>query len=60
LSHPRERSECYHCPASTHSQQAHASDLAAILAEGPWQGGWMELGDAETMALDGGHRVCHG
>ena len=53
-------SECYHCPG-IHPQLNKLTpyDLGGDYApEGPWQGGWMELvDDAETMALDGGHRA---
>ena len=53
-------SECYHCPG-IHPQLNKLTpyDLGGDFApDGPWQGGWMELvGDAETMALDGGHRA---
>ena len=53
-------SECYHCPG-IHPQLNKLTpyDLGGDLApDGPWQGGWMELvDDAETMALDGGHRA---
>ena len=53
-------SECYHCPG-IHPQLNKLTpyDLGGDFSpEGPWQGGWMELvGDAETMALDGGHRA---
>jgi phenylpropionate dioxygenase-like ring-hydroxylating dioxygenase large terminal subunit len=52
-------SECYHCPG-IHPQLNKLTpyDLGGDFApDGPWQGGWMELVDnAETMALDGGHR----
>ena len=52
-------SECYHCPG-IHPQLNKLTpyDLGGDYApDGPWQGGWMELvDDAETMALDGGHR----
>jgi glycine betaine catabolism A len=52
-------SECYHCPG-LHPQLNRLTpyDLGGDFdTTGPWQGGWMELvGDAETMALDGGHR----
>jgi Rieske 2Fe-2S family protein len=53
-------SECYHCPG-IHPQLNKLTpyDLGGDFApNGPWQGGWMELvDDAETMALDGGHRA---
>ena len=53
-------SECYHCPG-IHPQLNKLTpyDLGGDFApDGPWQGGWMELVDnAETMALDGGHRA---
>jgi Rieske 2Fe-2S family protein len=53
-------SECYHCPG-IHPQLNKLTpyDLGGDFApEGPWQGGWMELvEDAETMALEGGHRA---
>jgi Phenylpropionate dioxygenase and related ring-hydroxylating dioxygenases, large terminal subunit len=53
-------SECYHCPG-IHPQLNKLTpyDIGGDYApEGPWQGGWMELvEDAETMALDGGHRA---
>ena len=53
-------SECYHCPG-IHPQLNKLTpyDLGGDYAPaGPWQGGWMELvDDAETMALDGGHRA---
>jgi Rieske 2Fe-2S family protein len=53
-------SECYHCPG-IHPQLNKLTpyDLGGDYApDGPWQGGWMELvEDAETMALDGGHRA---
>jgi Rieske 2Fe-2S family protein len=53
-------SECYHCPA-IHPQLNRLTpyDIGGdYSSEGPWQGGWMELvDDAETMALDGGHRA---
>ena len=53
-------SECYHCPG-IHPQLNKLTpyDLGGDFApDGPWQGGWMELvDDAETMALDGGHRA---
>ena len=53
-------SECYHCPG-IHPQLNKLTpyDLGGDYApDGPWQGGWMELvDDAETMALDGGHRA---
>ena len=53
-------SECYHCPG-IHPQLNKLTpyDLGGDFSpEGPWQGGWMELVDeAETMALDGGHRA---
>jgi Rieske 2Fe-2S family protein len=52
-------SECYHCPG-VHPQLNRLTpyDLGGDFAPaGPWQGGWMELvGDAETMAVHGGHR----
>ncbi len=52
-------SECYHCPG-IHPQLNKLTpyDLGGDFApDGPWQGGWMELVDnAETMAIDGGHR----
>jgi glycine betaine catabolism A len=52
-------SECYHCPG-IHPQLNKLTpyDLGGDFApDGPWQGGWMELVEnAETMALDGGHR----
>ncbi|MFI5200206.1 MAG: aromatic ring-hydroxylating dioxygenase subunit alpha, partial [Candidatus Limnocylindrales bacterium] len=52
-------SECYHCPG-LHPQLNKLTpyDLGGDYeSEGPWEGGWMELaGDAETMALEGGHR----
>jgi phenylpropionate dioxygenase-like ring-hydroxylating dioxygenase large terminal subunit len=52
-------SECYHCPG-LHPQLNHLTpyDLGGdFVTDGPWQGGWMELtGNAETMALQGGHR----
>lgn len=51
-------SECYHCPG-LHPQLNKLTpyDLGADFEpHGAWQGGWMELvGEAETMALDGGH-----
>lgn len=51
-------SECYHCPG-VHPQLNRLTpyDLGGDYEpQGAWQGGWMELvGDAETMALDGGH-----
>ncbi len=51
-------SECYHCPP-VHPQlnQLTPYDLGEDFEpDGAWQGGWMELvGEAETMALDGGH-----
>ena len=54
-------SECYHCPG-IHPQLNKLTpyDLGGDFApDGPWQGGWMELvDDAETMALDGGHRAA--
>ena len=53
-------SECYHCPG-IHPQLNKLTpyDLGGDFEpDGPWQGGWMELvDDAETMALDGGHRA---
>ena len=53
-------SECYHCPG-IHPQLNKLTpyDLGGDFEpHGAWQGGWMELvGDAETMALDGGHRA---
>ena len=53
-------SECYHCPG-IHPQLNKLTpyDIGGDYSpEGPWQGGWMELvDDAETMALDGGHRA---
>ncbi|MEA2611573.1 MAG: glycine betaine catabolism [Chloroflexota bacterium] len=53
-------SECYHCPG-IHPQLNKLTpyDLGGDYSpDGPWQGGWMELvDDAETMALDGGHRA---
>jgi Rieske 2Fe-2S family protein len=52
-------SECYHCPG-VHPQLNRLTpyDLGGDFEpNGEWQGGWMELvGDAETMALQGGHR----
>jgi Rieske 2Fe-2S family protein len=52
-------SECYHCPG-IHPQLNKLTpyDLGGDFSpDGPWQGGWMELvDDAETMAIDGGHR----
>ena len=52
-------SECYHCPG-IHPQLNNLTpyDVGGDFAPtGPWQGGWMELvDDAETMAVDGGHR----
>ena len=52
-------SECYHCPG-IHPQLNRLTpyDLGGDFnTNGEWQGGWMELvGDAETMALEGGHR----
>ena len=52
-------SECYHCPG-IHPQLNKLTpyDLGGDFAPtGPWQGGWMELVEnAETMAIDGGHR----
>jgi phenylpropionate dioxygenase-like ring-hydroxylating dioxygenase large terminal subunit len=52
-------SECYHCP-SIHPQLNKLTpyDVGGDFAPtGPWQGGWMELvEDADTMAVDGGHR----
>jgi phenylpropionate dioxygenase-like ring-hydroxylating dioxygenase large terminal subunit len=51
-------SECYHCPG-VHPQLNKLTpyDLGGDFEpDGAWQGGWMELvGEAETMALDGGH-----
>ncbi len=51
-------SECYHCPG-IHPQLNRLTpyDLGGDYEpHGAWQGGWMELvGEAETMALDGGH-----
>jgi Rieske 2Fe-2S family protein len=51
-------SECYHCPG-VHPQLTRLTpyDLGGDFdPDGAWQGGWMELvGDAQTMALDGGH-----
>ncbi|HKB29007.1 MAG TPA: aromatic ring-hydroxylating dioxygenase subunit alpha, partial [Candidatus Limnocylindrales bacterium] len=51
-------SECYHCPG-IHPQLNKLTpyDLGGDYEpHGAWQGGWMELvGEAETMALDGGH-----
>jgi phenylpropionate dioxygenase-like ring-hydroxylating dioxygenase large terminal subunit len=51
-------SECYHCPG-VHPQLNKLTpyDLGGDYdPDGAWQGGWMELvGEAETMALDGGH-----
>ncbi len=51
-------SECYHCPG-VHPQLNKLTpyDLGGDYdPAGAWQGGWMELvGEAETMALDGGH-----
>jgi Rieske 2Fe-2S family protein len=51
-------SECYHCPG-LHPQLNKLTpyDLGGDFEpHGAWQGGWMELvGEAETMALDGGH-----
>jgi Rieske 2Fe-2S family protein len=51
-------SECYHCPG-VHPQLNKLTpyDLGGDFEpHGAWQGGWMELvGEAETMALDGGH-----
>jgi Rieske 2Fe-2S family protein len=51
-------SECYHCPG-VHPQLNKLTpyDLGGDYdPDGEWQGGWMELvGEAETMALDGGH-----
>jgi len=51
-------SECYHCPG-VHPQLNKLTpyDLGGDFEpHGTWQGGWMELvGEAETMALDGGH-----
>jgi Rieske 2Fe-2S family protein len=53
-------SECYHCPG-IHPQLNKLTpyDIGGDYSPGgPWQGGWMELvDDAETMALDGGHRA---
>jgi glycine betaine catabolism A len=53
-------SECYHCPG-IHPQLNKLTpyDLGGDFSpDGPWQGGWMELvEDAETMALEGGHRA---
>jgi len=53
-------SECYHCPG-IHPQLNKLTpyDLGGDFSPaGPWQGGWMDLvDDAETMALDGGHRA---
>ncbi len=53
-------SECYHCPG-IHPQLNKLTpyDIGGDYApDGPWQGGWMELvDDAETMALEGGHRA---
>ena len=53
-------SECYHCPG-IHPQLNKLTpyDIGGDYSpDGPWQGGWMELvDDAETMALDGGHRA---
>jgi len=50
-------SECYHCPG-VHPQLNKLTpyDLGGDFEpHGAWQGGWMELvGEAETMALDGG------
>ncbi len=50
--------ECYHCPG-VHPQLNKLTpyDLGGDYEpHGAWQGGWMELvGEAETMALDGGH-----
>ncbi|MDQ6794145.1 MAG: aromatic ring-hydroxylating dioxygenase subunit alpha [Chloroflexota bacterium] len=52
-------SECYHCPG-LHPQLNRLTpyDLGGDFdTRGPWQGGWMELvGEAETMAMDGGNR----
>jgi phenylpropionate dioxygenase-like ring-hydroxylating dioxygenase large terminal subunit len=52
-------SECYHCPG-VHPQLNRLTpyDLGGDFdSHGAWHGGWMELAtDAETMALDGGHR----
>ena len=52
-------SECYHCPG-IHPQLNRLTpyDLGGDFnTNGEWQGGWMELvADAETMALEGGHR----
>jgi len=52
-------SECYHCPG-LHPQLNRLTpyDLGADFdPNGEWQGGWMQLvDDAETMALQGGHR----
>jgi glycine betaine catabolism A len=51
-------SECYHCPG-IHPQLNKLTpyDLGGDFEpHGAWQGGWMELvGEAQTMALDGGH-----
>ena len=51
--------ECYHCPG-LHPQLNKLTpyDLGSdFLTNGGWQGGYMELaGEAETMALQGGHR----
>ena len=51
-------SECYHCPG-VHPQLNKLTpyDVGGDFdPNGGWQGGWMELaGDAQTMALDGGH-----
>jgi glycine betaine catabolism A len=53
-------SECYHCPG-LHPQLNRLTpyDLGADFdPNGEWQGGYMELvEDAETMAIDGGHRL---
>jgi glycine betaine catabolism A len=51
--------ECYHCPG-LHPQLNKLTpyDLGSdFMTNGGWQGGYMELaGEAETMALQGGHR----
>lgn len=51
-------SECYHCPG-VHPQLNRLTPYESgedYDPHGAWQGGWMELaGEAETMALDGGH-----
>lgn len=51
-------SECYHCPG-VHPQLNKLTPYnlgGDFEPHGAWQGGWMELvGEAETMALDGGH-----